>query len=199
MSSENLHNEKELLKRIAEGDEQAFAVLFHTYHKTLGDYIYKLTQSRSISEEITQEAFIKAWQQRITLTEVISFRSWLFAVSRNQAFNAMRDESRRLLKHSKWIKQQNVTLEMTSTTDITYLDEMIARAIEQLPPQQQRAYLLSREKGLKHAQIAEQMHISSETVKRHISLALQAVTSYLRSHYPDFPTLVILSLMHFSF
>ncbi len=126
----------------SQGDEKAFAILFHTYHKALAGYIYKLTESKPVAEEITQETFIKAWQQRITLAEVRSFKSWLFAVSRNHAFNALRDHSRRLLKEQEWIKQHDMSLESVSTTDITHLSEAIATAIAQLPLQQQRGLLV---------------------------------------------------------
>jgi RNA polymerase sigma-70 factor (ECF subfamily) len=183
--TENLHNEDELLQRTAEGDERAFASLFHTYHQSLGSYIFKLTDSQTLAEEIVQDAFIKAWQHRSTLAEIKNFRSWLFMISRNHALNAMRDRSRQLLKHNEWVKQQDVASEMENNTDVNYLNKIIAEAIAGLPAQQQRAYLLSRENAMTHAQIAAEMQISPNTVKRHITIALQTITHYLRTHYPD--------------
>jgi RNA polymerase sigma-70 factor (ECF subfamily) len=183
--ADNLHNEHEILKRTAEGDERAFASLFHAYHQDLGSYIFKLTDSQTVAEEIVQDTFIKAWQQRSTLPEIKNFRSWLFTVSRNNALNAMRDHSRQLLKHNEWVKQQDFTSEMRDTADIVYLNKVIAEAIAGLPAQQQRAYLLSRENTMTHAQIAIEMQISPNTVKRHISIALQTIANYLRTHYPD--------------
>jgi RNA polymerase sigma-70 factor (ECF subfamily) len=183
--ADNLHNETELLKLTAEGDEHAFASLFHAYHQSLGSYIFKLTDSRAVAEEIVQEAFIKAWQQRSTLVEVKNFKSWIFMVSRNHALNTMRNRSRQLLRHNEWLKQQDSASEMENSTDVSYLNKIIAEAIASLPAQQQRAYLLSRENAMTHAQIAAEMQISPNTVKRHITIALQTITSYLRTHYPD--------------
>lgn len=185
LATDNLHNEDELLKRTAEGDERAFASLFHAYHQSLGSYIFKLTDSRAVAEEIVQETFIKAWQNRSTLAEIRNFKSWLFMVSRNHALNAMRDHSRQLLKHNEWLKQQDLASEMENNADVIYLNKIIAEAIAGLPAQQQKAYLLSRENAMTHAQIAAEMQISPNTVKRHISIALQTITHYLRTHYPD--------------
>ena len=63
MSTKPSYNENELLAGMANGDETAFGRLFHLHHQALGDYIWKLTGSKEAAEEITQEAFVKAWQQ----------------------------------------------------------------------------------------------------------------------------------------
>lgn len=194
MESSQSNTENELLLRVAEGDEQAFAGLFRIHHQALGAYIFKLTGSKESAEEITQDAFMKAWQQREKLGALTSFRAWLFTISRNQAFNALRDHSRQLLKHHEWVNHQDVAVEGRSKADEGYLQQVLAKAVAQLPTQQQRAYLLSREQGMKHAQIAETMQISQETVKRHISLALSAILQYLRVHYPDLMVIFLLSL-----
>lgn len=185
MQDNPTHNEHELLHRIADDDQQAFAALFYSHHQALGSYLFKLTGSKDISEEITQEAFIKAWQHRATLREINSFRSWLFTVSRNRAFNAMRDQARQLLRHNEWTKTQQQLADPALEPGASDLTEAIAKAVEQLPPQQKRAYLLSREQGMTHAQVAASMQLSQETVKRHISMALQSIKQYLVTIYPE--------------
>lgn len=190
----DIHTEQELLVRVSEGDEKAFSILFYTYHKPLATYIYKLTASKEAAEEITQDAFVKAWRQRSQLASISSFRSWLFTICRNQALNAMRDHSRKLLKHNQFLQQQHTVEEISVTTDLKYLDGIVASAIAQLPPQQQKAYLLSRQRGMKHAEIATEMQLSPETVKRHISMALQSIQKQLRAHYPDLPAVLIILL-----
>jgi RNA polymerase sigma-70 factor (ECF subfamily) len=59
---------------------------------------------------------------------------------------------------------------------------LIEQAIEQLPPQQKKVYLLSRMDKLTYAEIAGQLNISRETVKTHIQVAVAAITKFMRSH-----------------
>jgi RNA polymerase sigma-70 factor (ECF subfamily) len=180
------YNEKDLLLQVAGGDELAFARLFHEHHQSLGEYLAIVTQSKEAAEEIVQEAFVKAWQQRTGLPALQSFRSWLFIISRNQAYNLLRNQARRAVKHQEWIKHQELYEEDSySKPDPAFLIRLVEEAVAQLPPQQQKAWLLSRSQGMKHAQIAEEMQLSRETVKRHISLALQSIAAYLRSHFPE--------------
>jgi RNA polymerase sigma-70 factor (ECF subfamily) len=61
-----------------------------------------------------------------------------------------------------------------------------------LPPQQQKVYLLSREEGLTHQQIATQIGIATETVKKHMMAALRSVRIFVRNHYE-----LIISLLVF--
>lgn len=186
MNTSPLYDEKELLKLVAAGDELAFARLFHAHHQALGEYLETLTQSADAAKEIVQEAFIKVWQEREKLTALQNFRSWLFIVCRNRAYNLFRDQARAAVKHREWARQQDTVQELPpGKHSPEFLSRIIEEAVSQLPPQQQLAYRLSRTQGLKHEQIARQMQLSRETVKRHISLALKAISDYLRKYYPE--------------
>jgi RNA polymerase sigma factor (sigma-70 family) len=71
------------------------------------------------------------------------------------------------------------------------LAALIARAIELLPQQQKKAYLLSRDVGLSHEEIAENMQVSKEAAKKHICRALNFLRTYIRAH-SDITTLLLM-------
>lgn len=167
------YEEKELLCRIAEGDEAAFGLLFNAYHQRLGAFIYRLTESFQATEEIVQDVFVKIWLKRAALGEVASFDAYLFAAARNHAFNYLRGlarERNRLADLPAEEAPDEVTEERHALLD---------QAIAHLPRQQKNVYLLHRRQGLSHAEIAEQLHVSVETVKKHMSLALRSIRDYL--------------------
>lgn len=181
MISSTTHNEKDLLQRIAAGDEAAFSILFQLYHQQLGDYIYSLTGSLSIAEEIVQEVFVKCWTKRQLLRNVESVRSYIFRLSRNHTLNSLRQVAREKASRNAWIHSAASVPEEEGIFNETHF-RLIDEAIDQLPPQQRKAYLLSRKEGLMYEEIARQMEISRETVKRHLQLALRFIMRYVRQH-----------------
>jgi RNA polymerase sigma-70 factor (family 1) len=176
------HNEKELLLRTATGDQSAFTTLFYLYHQELGEYVLRLTKSLSLAEEVVQDTFIKLWMKREQLPEVHDFRSYLFTISRNHTFNCLRGLARKAVQQRTWISETIKQGGSREEPDREYYYTLIEQAVGHLSPQQQKIYLLSRRDGLKYEEIAEQLHLSRHTVKRHMSLALQTIMSYVRAH-----------------
>ncbi|HEX3934240.1 MAG TPA: sigma-70 family RNA polymerase sigma factor [Puia sp.] len=186
MPKGNPHIELDVLSRVAAGDEQALGQLFHAYYQELAEYIFLLTRSMPLTEEIVQDTFTKLWQHRERLITVTNFRSYLFTISRNHAFNCLRGLAREAQNRRKWTAHfvhahyEEQVEEQTQRRQQYY--QLIEEAVGLLPPQQQRAYLLSRQDGLSHDAIGRAMQLSRETVKRHITLALRAIKEYVRSH-----------------
>jgi RNA polymerase sigma-70 factor (family 1) len=183
------HNEKELLLRTAAGDQNAFSTLFYHYHQELAEYVYRLTRSLPMTEEIVQDTFIKLWMKKEQLSEVQDFRSWLFTISRNHTFNCLRDMARKAVQQRAWISQEigqardhADSIPQGEGPDREYYFTLIEEAVGRLSPQQQKIYLLSRRDGLKYEEIAERLQLSRNTVKRHMSLALHTIVSYVRAH-----------------
>lgn len=173
--------ETELLRAVANGDKQAFSQLFYAFHHELGAFVYRLTKSRSLSEEIVQDAFLKIWVSRHELIQVKSFRAYLFTITRNHAFNTLRNETRKTFLNDEILSDMLIAEESTDF----YADKeeryaIVEKAVAQLPPQQQKVWRMSKEEGLPHRQIAERLQLSPETVKRHISLAMAAVLRYVK-------------------
>lgn len=172
-----LYEERELLCRVAKGEEAAFGILFHAYHQRLGAYIYRLTESFPATEEIVQDVFVKIWLKRATLSAVDHFDAYLFTAARNHAFNYLRKLARERA-HQASLPVEEIPVE----TPVEEPDErvvLLEQAISHLPRQQKNVYLLHRRQGLSHAEIAVHLHLSVETVKKHMSLALRSIRDYL--------------------
>ncbi|ODS82650.1 MAG: hypothetical protein ABS46_08365 [Cytophagaceae bacterium SCN 52-12] len=178
--------EADTLIAVADGDRNAFARLFYRYHQELGEYVYRLTKSRTISEEIVQDAFMKVWVNRSVLPGIRSFRAYLFTITRNHAFNTLRDESRKAFL-SEELSQD---LFLVEDTDHTAEDEelygIVEKAVARLPRQQQKVWRMNKEEGLPYQQIADKLQLSRETVKRHIALAMASVLRYVKVHRNTF-------------
>jgi RNA polymerase sigma-70 factor (family 1) len=196
----NLKNiqEDELLRSVAEGSEAAFRILYLKYHHRLGAFIYRLTDSHETSEEIVQDVFLRIWQNREKLESIKSFKAYLFVMSKNQAFNCLK----------KAVAEKVKFLKLESHYEELYAEEsaeieidryaLLDKAIEQLPEQQKRAYLLSKHKRLTYEQVAKEMNLSPETVKKYLKIAMASISNHVKeSSHSQF--IIINSLYFFYF
>lgn len=176
------YNERDLLQQVAQGDEAAFGRLMQQYTNLLASHIFRLTHSREQTEEIVQDVFLRIWQVREGLMDVQNFRTYLYVISRNQALNAIRSLIREKQRLEKWQRtmDQSGEYEPDTTDDLRY--SLLEKAIAQVPPQQQQAWLLSRRQGLKYKEIARRMQLSEETVKKYIRYASLSISQYMESH-----------------
>ncbi|MDN5285420.1 MAG: polymerase sigma-70 factor [Mucilaginibacter sp.] len=176
MAIKSLVNERVLLVKVAAGNERAFKELFDFYYSDLGEYVFRLTNSLAISEEIVQDTFIKIWVKREILSELKSFRNYLFIVCRNQTYDQLRKVA---YKHNMQ-KKLELYFQQESETEFTeaHIDHyrvLIDNAVDRLPPQAKKVYLFSRHERLKYEEIAILLNISPETVKKHIQYAVNFI------------------------
>ncbi len=196
MAISPVHNEKEILSRIAAGDQRAFTVLFDAYYQGLGSYVYKVTESKELTEEIVQDAFMKVWEKREMLGEIDNFSSFLFILSRNRMLNYLRQLAKLRAQQLSWSKEhENDSYVMDSASPNDEYDLIIQNAVSELPPQQQKVYLLSRHERLKYEEIAFQMGLSKETVKKHMHLALSFLKQHVKKQIDEAILLLLITPM----
>ena len=172
---------EEMLK-IANGDEQAFARLFHRYRDKIYSVAFKLTDSSAMAGEVVQEVFLKVWMRRDTLAGVSNPEGYLFIMARNCVFSSLKKIARRQAIESDW---QSLANEFENSTDDQIETdenaELLRQAIDALPVQQKQVYILSHEEEMTRNEIAELLQISPETVKTHLSRAMKSVRTFCSS------------------
>lgn len=192
MPDHSINSVKILLKKVVQGDENAFSQLFKAYYNLLGDFIMRITESESLTEDIVQDVFLKIWINRSLLAEIDCFKAYLLVVARNHAFNCLKQLAREKIQKKEWVNavlyHASNHVEKTETIDT---GNLIDEAVELLPPQQKKVYTLSRRDGMKQMEIARELNVSLETVKKHMVLALRFLKNYLRTHVGVFILLMI--------
>ncbi len=183
MPIRSLPNEKELLLEVGAGSQKAFAALFHAYHNQLGEYIIMLTASEEMAEEIIHDIFVKIWINRLDLAGIENFSSYIFILTRNYTLNYIR----KMVSERK--KQDAYTLHLAGDEQYSLNDldddkdytEIIEKAVAQLPPQQQKVFILKRE-GRKNNDIAAELSISPESVRKYYQWAVKSISVYVKAH-----------------
>lgn len=180
LSLANEYDEKELLGRIASGDEQAFRAVYDRYALPMYNNALRFTKQEDLAKDLTQEIFFRVWTNRARLTEVERFDSYLYVVARNCIFDELRRQFP-LNGHNEFLESylQYDSVTPQDNAEVRDLETRVMAAIRRLPPQMQTAFRLSRFEGLTHDQIAQRMKISSTTSKSYIVRALIAIRRQL--------------------
>ena len=178
-------HERLLLAKSHDGDQEAFAQLFHAYRDKLYAFILKLSGSRETAEDVVQDVFMRIWMKRHQLNEIENFSAFVFRMARNDAVNQLMRASRQslLLKQSRYADADPYVAPDESLT-LSHIRQSLTEIVDHLPPQQKTVYQLSREKNLKHTEIAAYMHLSPSTVKNHLNQALKTIQRGLQKYMP---------------
>ncbi|MBV7532557.1 RNA polymerase sigma factor [Chitinophaga sp. sic0106] len=177
------NNNNSLLLRIAAGDESAFREFFHEYSNNIYTVAFMLTKSAEMAEDMVQEIFLKLWLNRVALADVHNIRSYIFIHARNHIFNELRKKADKqeftdeLLDYFSEVRDtpENALLQKESR-------QLLHKAIQHLPMQQQLVYKLSRDENLTQEEIAARLGISKHTVRNHMAQALQNIRYFLESN-----------------
>jgi RNA polymerase sigma-70 factor (family 1) len=180
---ETLHNEKELLSKIAKADEKAFAAIVDHYWNKIYSIALMFTKSPDLAKDIIQEVFMKAWSKRETLPQIKKFDSWLFIVARNEILNSMRKKGPAFSAALNLVEQEvENDLSPEDVLCFKQLQELIKRGTDLLPPQQKLIFKMSREQGIDHEQICRELNLARSTVKNSLVKALNFLRNYVQLH-----------------
>jgi RNA polymerase sigma-70 factor (family 1) len=198
LSIEPIHNERELLRQVAKGDEAAFRILFDAYRNRLYFYILRITASKEAAEDVLQNTFLKLWLNRQELDGVQNFNAWLFRISQNDVMNSLRRRALEATILQRELARPVPGMEAGELLHYKQVREIIQKAVDTLPPQQKKVYILRREEGLKIKEIAHTLDISPLTAKKHLTAAQKTIRVALDGFFrgEGAVLLFILSLLH---
>lgn len=176
-------SEKDLITRFKSGDQTAFELLFHFYYPGLVMYSTQFTTDRVEAEEIVQDFFVRFWQKRQQFIPADSLKSYLFLSVKNGSLN--------FLKHKKIEEQYIKDMIELANHHLVFdpelyvaseLQEKVKEAVDLLPEKCREIFIMSRFRGMKNEEIAEELHLSKRTVETQISKALKVMKVELKDY-----------------
>ena len=174
-------NRKDLfiVRKMVEGDRDAFKYFFQTYYTDLCNFVNTYVKDRSLSEEIVQDIFVAFWENKSKLQLTHSAKSYLYSASKYKSLNVLRDQNRKSRIHTE-IAQQNegLTVPDDEPLDSLQLRDILDRAINDLPPRCREVFLLSKKAELTNKEIADQLNISVKGVEHQMTIALKNCGSH---------------------
>lgn len=182
-------------KKIAEwlsGDDSVYRDIFSYYYPKLLPACLKSVKQREDCEEMVMNIFLNIWQHRKKLAIVEEFERYIFTVLRNQ----VADYHRKNVLVTEDI--ETVPLDQLGSIDhpevsFKELQRIYQQAVDSLPEKRREVFLMSREQGMSHQQIADQNDISVNTVNNHIKSAMKIIRNDMGEYAEALPLIMLIA------
>lgn len=159
-------------------DADAFARLYRMHLPRVHALCLRLTASASHAEEMTQRAFIAAWQNLPGFRGDSAFASWLHRLTVNTVLGEFRAERRRRARIVTMAEPEELPVPARTVPSGLRMD--LEQAIAGLPPQARAVFVLHDVEGWRHDEIALQLELSPGTSKAHLHRARRLLQEALQ-------------------
>lgn len=178
------NREKELLQRLIKGDEEGFVGLYDLYSRSIRTFVTRYVNSKPLAEDLTQEVFIKIWENRSALTHVKSFKSYLFVTARNHTLNSMKVIFRSEVAIGEvidgFVQLRNDTEEQLMEKEYALF---LKKILESLPERTREIFKLCRDQEKSYDEVAKSLNISRNAVKNHMVQSMKVLRSAIKKEY----------------
>ncbi|HMR20426.1 MAG TPA: RNA polymerase sigma-70 factor [Sphingobacterium sp.] len=187
--------EREMLFSLRQGDENAFAWIYHSYKNLIGARLFRLLKSEVLVEEVMQDVFMKVWENRTTIDMDKSFKSYLYRITENMVIDIFRRTK----------KEKSILNEIISgnTELYTHIEEeifkkenayLLDQLIVQMPDKRKKIFIACKLEGKSYQQVATECGIATTTVNDHLQKAMHFLRNKLIISQDVLTILIISSL-----
>lgn len=173
-------SDTELLGLLKSGDRLAYTEIYNRYKLVLHTHAYKWMRDREEAMDIIHELFTVLWDRRESIQFSSSLSGYLYISLRNKIFNRVskkKFEAQYIDSLQEFIQKGHCITDHRIREK--QLSELIEKQISALPAKMRQVFELSRKSNLSHKEIAEQLQLSEQTVRKHIQHALRILKSKL--------------------
>lgn len=184
------NDEEKIIYLLKQGEDSAYKYLYDRHYTILCSIAYEYVKDYFVSQTIVDDLIFHIWEKRESLTINTSLRAYLVRATRNRCINHLNlEKEQRELTFSAMDRVQKdrafyfESVEYPLATLLEQeLEQEIGQAIENLPADCRKIFLMSRWEGKRYDQIAEELGISVNTVKYHMKNALARLAKDLSKY-----------------
>ena len=169
MSGKPTEDELVLIADAQQGDKRAFGELVRRYHRGVVNVVYRMCGDADLAEDAAQEAFIRAWQHLPRYRPQSPFRSWLYRIAVNAAYDALRREHDAVDPETVVIVSPEAG--PAALVERREREERVRQAVRALPPASREVIVLREYEGLSYREIADALDIPVGTVMSRLNYA----------------------------
>ncbi|MCI0922345.1 RNA polymerase sigma factor [Sphingobacterium rhinopitheci] len=180
-----MYNEnKILLKRLNDGDLDAFNCLYRTYAPKIYIRLIKLVKDPNIAEELLQDVFLKIWRNRSKIDISRGFISFINHIADNLAIDLFRKLQRdKILQIEIWASAVELYYHTEEDMISKETKQILENAINSLSPRKKEILILNKIQNKSYKEIAEDLNISVSTVSNQLVSAIKDVKFFIQKNY----------------
>jgi len=176
----SVSDEKELLQKLRDGDENAFNQLYQIYARRLASKLIYLLKSEELAQDVLQDVFLKIWSSREMIDPELNFSALLSKMATNLSKNVFR----------KNLYDQSLLSLMDPEASYNPIDDadnasqakaVLEMALSKLTERQRDIYILHKLDGRSYKEISEQLNISVSAINHHLQKANKQLKAILKS------------------
>ena len=163
----------DLIARVRKGDIEGFNLLVSRWEKRVFNYLLRLTGNPDDSLDLSQDVFLKAYQNIRKLDDTARFGPWLFRIAHNEAYSLFRKRRPEVAPEESFFERQpapGIAIDLSLA---------VTSALDRLNPEQREAVVLKVYQGFKFDEMAEILECPVSTVKSRLYTALDLLKAEL--------------------
>jgi RNA polymerase sigma-70 factor, ECF subfamily len=167
--------ETRIIVSIRNGDHEAFTEIVKYFHNPIMQYIFRLTGDYETVQDLTQETFLRAYENISKTSADISLKAWLYRIATNVVYN----ERKKLIsffKYKQHIKNHHRTF--NNPKNITDENLAVHESLLKIPENYRICLILHFIEGFKYHEISETLQISEESVRKRVSRGKDSFIRY---------------------
>lgn len=165
------------------GDQDAFSLLVQRYQRRVFNLVFRMLQNYEEASEVTQEAFLAAWQGLPAFRGEARFSTWLYRIAYNCALKQLETRKRENALQTALQAEQSIEGEDPNNALLDMLDnqEMVQEQLSQLPPKYRIVLILRHLQDMTYEEMAEVLTMPVGTIKTHLFRARNLLKERLQA------------------
>ena len=179
--------DRELLARVAKGNQEAFARLYEQTSSLLYTLVLRIVRNPGDAADLLQEVYLEAWRKASNYDPARGApMAWLVTLARSRAIDwvrALASRGRDVTASLDDTPASDLVSRDMDALDISAANErhaLVQASLKALPPVQQQVIELAFYQGLTHVEISERLHVPLGTIKTRIRLAMDKLRDGLK-------------------
>lgn len=184
-----------LIEEALKGKQASYERLMKKYYQLIHNLVYRMISRKEDVEDLTQEAFIKAFNSLHNFDKQFAFSTWLFKIATNNAIDYLRKKKLATFSIDKDFESEDNDMKF-EIPDIEYkpdrllIDEqmkiVLDQAIQSLPDKYRLVIVMRHKQEKEYEEIAQELNIPLGTVKAHIFRGRELLNKYLKDKIKNY-------------
>jgi len=170
------YDDKDLVQRCLTGEGKAFEFIVEKYQQPLFNLVYRMTHSLDDAEDITQAAFIKAYENLKNYDNKFKFYSWIYRITLNEALNFVNRKKRIDVLPDELESYEDTPEQLYKKSE---MDKNIQDALMRLEPKYRMLIILNHFQNYSYSEISKITEVEEKKVKSRLFTARQLLKDIL--------------------